>query len=105
MASRRNQDPAIFRGRPGKVGYLLRHLQQGHALGMPDSRPMPSIGPHCHELRVQDSAMGVTWRIVYRIDGGAILISEVFAKKTRETPLNVIAACQRRFARHDQENG
>ncbi len=47
---------------------------------MPHSRPMPSIGPRCHELRIQDQSK--TWRIVYRRDSDAIVIAEVFAKTT-----------------------
>ncbi|HUO07695.1 MAG TPA: type II toxin-antitoxin system RelE/ParE family toxin [Phycisphaerae bacterium] len=84
------------------MGYLLRYVQQGHPLGMPDARPMPSIGAHCHELRVRDPKMKVTWRLIYRIDRDAILIGDVFAKKTQQTPQNVIEACRRRFARHDR---
>lgn len=51
-----------------EAGFLLRKLQAGHVLAMPHSRPMPSIGPRCHELRIQDKDK--TWRIVYRIDAG-----------------------------------
>jgi phage-related protein len=49
-----------------EAGYLLRRLQRGDHLSMPHSRPMPSIGKYCHELRVNDAS--VTWRVVYRID-------------------------------------
>ena len=38
-----------------------------------------------------------TWRIVYRIDADAIVIAEVFAKKTQATPKAVIDACKRRL--------
>jgi phage-related protein len=62
---------------------------------MPQSRPMPSIGPRCHELRVND--VGGTWRVVYRIDKDAIVILEVFAKKTNQTPKGVIETCQKRL--------
>jgi hypothetical protein len=41
---------------------------------------MPSIGPRCHELRVNDASR--TWRIIYRIDPAAIVVVEVFAKAT-----------------------
>jgi hypothetical protein len=34
-----------------ETGVLLRQLQQGENLEMPHSRPMPSIGTPCHELR------------------------------------------------------
>jgi len=68
---------------------------------MPDSRPMPSIGPRCHELRIRDAEQRVTWRIIYRIDADAIVIAEVFEKKTQKTPKNVIDACQRGFRLYD----
>ena len=82
-----------------EAGYLLRELQRGKSLGMPHSRPMPAIGPRCHELRVVDQQ--VTWRIVYRVDPDAIVIAEVFAKKTNQTPSAVIGACQRRLREYD----
>ena len=49
-----------------EAGFLLRRIQRGHKLGLPHSRPMPSIGPRCHELRIKDETH--TWRIIYRID-------------------------------------
>lgn len=78
-----------------EAGYLLRRLQQGESLGLPRSRPMPTIGPGCHELRVQDS--GSTWRIVYYVASDAIVILAVFTKQTRTTPRTVVAACKRRL--------
>jgi phage-related protein len=82
-----------------ETGYLLRELQRGRVLSMPQSRPMPSIGPRCHELRVIDER--VTWRIVYRVDPDAIVIAEVFAKKTSKTPATVLDACRRRLKEYD----
>jgi phage-related protein len=78
-----------------EAGMLLRLLQGGDSLTMPHSRIMPSIGPRCHELRVRDETRN--WRIIYRIDPDAILIVEVFAKTTRQTPVSVIDTCQRRL--------
>jgi phage-related protein len=60
---------------------------------------MPSIGRRCHELRVPD--VDQTWRIVYRVDPDAIVIGEVFAKKTAQTPAHVIETCRRRFRAYD----
>lgn len=40
-----------------EAGFLLRRVQRGQALGMPHSRPMPTVGPGCHELRVVDGAV------------------------------------------------
>src|SRR5271170_4453141 len=66
-----------------EAGLLLRQLQDGESLGMPHSRPMPSIGPRCHELRVRDEDQN--WRIIYRIDTDVIAVVAVFAKDTRQT--------------------
>ena len=66
---------------------------------MPHSRPMPSIGPRCHELRIDDG--GVTWRIIYRTDPDALIILDVFSKKAKATPKTVIEACRRRLKEYD----
>jgi len=62
---------------------------------MPRSRPMPSIGHGCHELRVP--AENTTWRTMYLIDADAIVVLEVFAKKTNRTPRAVIEVCKKRL--------
>lgn len=82
-----------------EVGYLLRRLQQGDRLSMPHSRPMPSVGRRCHELRINDDNQ--TWRIIYRADVDAVLILEVFSKKTNQTPKSVIDSCNRRIKDYD----
>ncbi len=66
---------------------------------MPHSRAMPGVAPRCHELRIRDA--DVTWRIVYRVDPDAIIICDVFAKKTQSTPRSVIESCRRRLAAYD----
>jgi len=83
-----------------EAGLLLRRLQRGESLGLPHSRPMPSIGKRCHELRIDDA--NSTWRIVYRVDRDAVVIGEVFEKKTRKTPQRVVQTCQARFRRYDE---
>ncbi len=82
-----------------ETGLLLRRLQQGELLSLPHSRPMPTIGLRCHELRIHD--LQVTWRIIYRIDPDAIVILEVFPKKTNHTPQTMIEKCQRRLVHYD----
>jgi phage-related protein len=82
-----------------EAGVLLRRLQRGDKLGLPHSRPMPSIGPRCHELRITDARQ--IWRIVYRIDADAIVIADVFQKTTQQTPTRVIQDCQRRLRQYD----
>ena len=56
---------------------------------------MPSIGRGCHELRIVDQ--GVTWRIMYFVDQDAVVVLEVFAKKTQTTPKKVIDTCRGRL--------
>ncbi|VXD18870.1 type II toxin-antitoxin system RelE/ParE family toxin [Planktothrix paucivesiculata] len=68
---------------------------------MPHSRPMPSIGNNCHELRIRDSRQ--TWRIIYRIDHDAILIVDIFSKTTRTTPKIVIENCKKRLTQYDRD--
>ena len=79
-----------------EAGFLLRRLQQGESLSMPHSRPMPSIGKRCVELRIVDEK--VTWRIVYFVDSDAVVLLDVFAKKTRATPRKVTETCKARLA-------
>ena len=92
----RNNDPT-----GGLLGFLLRRLQQGERLSLPQSRPMPSIGVSCHELRIRDTDQN--WRIIYRIDSDAILILDIFSKKTQTTPQNIIDTCQKRLSKYDQD--
>ncbi len=83
------------------AGFRLRQLQRGQKLTLPHSRPMPSIGPNCHELRVVDE--NVTWRIVYRLYSDAVLILEVFEKRTAKTPKSVIDICKSGLKRSEQD--
>jgi phage-related protein len=46
--------------------------------------------------------VGVPWRIICRLDPDAVIIGEVFAKKTGKTPKKVVDACKRRFKRYDE---
>ncbi len=83
-----------------EAGVLLRRLQRGESLHLPHSRPMPDIGPRCHELRINDGDS--TWRVVYRVDPDAVLILDVFRKTTRATPQRVIDNCRRRAREYDR---
>jgi phage-related protein len=82
-----------------QAGYLLGLVQEGVSLEMPQSRPMPDIGPRCHELRIRDG--NLNWRIVYRIDEYAILVVDIFKKKSASTPRRVMEACKRRLTAYD----
>jgi phage-related protein len=79
-----------------EAGLLLRRLQQGQGLSLPHSRPMPAIDRQCHELRIRDRDQ--TWRIVYHVALDAIVILDVFSKKTQTTPVQIVEVCQNRLA-------
>ncbi len=68
---------------------------------MPHSRSIPSIGSNCHEKRINDERK--TWRIIYRIDEDAIIILEVFSRKTQQTPKQVVDICKKRIKEFDNE--
>ena len=95
----RSRQPPFSKAARLEIGYVLRELQKGTVLSLPHSRPMPQIGARCHELRVVDE--GVTWRIVYRTDSDAVVIADVFAKKTPQTPKAVLNAARRRLREYD----
>jgi phage-related protein len=80
-------------------GILLRLLQEGERLIMPQAEPLPDVGARCGALRVRDAEHN--WRIMYRIDSDAILILEVYSKKTRKIPKEVIERCQQRLKQYD----
>ena len=69
-----------------EAGMLLRRLQQGESLGLPHSRPMPDIGPRCHELRIRDK--GKNWRIFYHLSADAVVILDVHNKDDAEDATN-----------------
>jgi phage-related protein len=74
-----------------EMGFLLRRLQRGESIAPPHSKPMPTVGKRCHELRVQDERGN--WRLAYRVEADAIVILEVFSKKTQKTPALVLENC------------
>lgn len=84
-----------------EAGILLRLLQRGELIEMPRSRPMPAVGSRCHELRIVDA--NVSWRIIFRVDSEAIVLLEVFAKKTSKTPNRIIDLCKKRIREYDSE--
>ena len=83
-----------------EAGLLLRRLQAGEQLTLPHSRPLPAIGPRCHELRIPDEH--VSWRIVYRLDPDAVIVAEVFHKTTRSTR-DTSSRCRRRLRVYDAQ--
>jgi phage-related protein len=84
MAGRRGQDPAMSQAARRELGFLLRQLQGGEQPSLPHSRPMPSVGKACHELRVTDE--NKKWRLFYFIDTDAIVVWTSARKRRRRHP-------------------
>ena len=95
------QTPPVGEEARVEAGVLLRRVQRSEKLGMPHSRPMPSIGSRVHELRVRDGENRLTWRIFYRTDTEAVLVVHWFAKKARKTPKEAIDLCKARLREYD----
>jgi len=101
LASEIKKPPFSMEAR-SDAGTLLRRLQEGERLSMPDSRPMPEIGPRCHELRIKDNVKRKNWRIFYRLDVDAIVIAAVEPKTTSRTPKRVIDLVKKRLKDYDR---
>jgi phage-related protein len=86
-----------------EAGLLLRRLQRGERLRLPHARSMSSIARRCMELRIQDDEQ--TWRVICRVDPDAVIIAEVFSKKTEQTPQPVIETVRRRLREYDRITG
>jgi len=82
-----------------EAGFLLRKLQQGEKLTEPRSKPMTSICTKCHELIIVDK--NKSWRIIYRLDDDAVVVLEVFEKKTKQTPKKIVDVCKIRITHYD----
>ena len=71
-------------------------LEHGELLSMPLSRPMPSIWPGCHELRISDKQG--TYRIFYvLVIKGTIFVPHCFHKKTQKTPPSDLSLVKHRI--------
>ena len=83
-----------------EAGFLIGELQDGRQVKYPQAEPLATtLGPRCGALRVRDDRH--SWRIMYRVDAEAVLIVEVYAKKTKKIPDEVIARCKKRLQRYD----
>ena len=79
-----------------ELGAVLTRLQKGESVGMPDIRPMPSVGSSVSEIRVSDrSGTYRTFHIIHTEHG--ILVFHAFNKKTQKTPDHEIEAGRQRL--------
>ncbi len=82
-----------------EAGMLLRLLQEGESLGKPQAEPLPDVGLRCGALRIRDADHN--WRIMYRVDADAVLVLDVYPKKTRKIPDEVVDRCNQRLKQYD----
>ncbi len=79
-----------------ELGKAIYDLQKGAKIGMPLSKPMPSVAPGAEELRVKDSSGA--YRVFYftRLARG-LLIFHAFAKKAQKTPKHELELGRKRL--------
>ena len=88
----RGQSPTIKR----EIGEALRDIQKGISIGLPLSRPMPSVASGAHELRIKSAT--ATVRAFYFVKvADTIMVFHGFQKKTQKTPAHEIAVAQQRL--------
>ncbi len=86
-----------------ELGVLLRRLQQGEILGMPQSRPLKTVHKNAFELRLRDES-GI-FRVIYvLVIKNKILIPHAFKKKTPKTPTKEINLSKKRLEELLNEN-
>lgn len=79
-----------------ELGKAIFDLQRGEVLGMPLSRPMPSIASGAAELRIRDRSG--TYRTFYYPNlSRGILIFHAFMKKTPKAPKRELDLGKRRL--------
>ncbi len=75
---------------------LLTLLTAGHTIGMPASRPMPSVAPGVHELRIKERS-GQYRAFYFTKQADAVLVFHAFKKKTQATPKHEIMVARERL--------
>ena len=83
-----------------EVALLVEQLERGEVPTFPQSRPMPSIGARCHELRVREA--DGNWRIFYRVDSDRVVAVHVLWKTTQKTPQSSIDLSKKRLTQYDE---
>jgi len=80
---------------------MLHHIPIIHHGKRQQPRTFTAIPPDVPRgvVRVRDAEQN--WRIMYRIDVDAVLVLDVYAKKTRKIPDEVLTRCQQRLKHYD----
>ena len=79
-----------------ELGKAILDLQKGHTLGMPLSRPMPTVASGVEELRMRDRT-GIYRTFYFTKSLRGILLFHAFVKKTQKTSLHDIELGRKRL--------
>jgi phage-related protein len=79
-----------------ELGKAIFDLQKGEKLGMPVSRPMPSVEAGVSELRIRDRS-GIYRAFYYTQSPRGILVFHALMKKTQATPKRDLDLAKRRL--------
>jgi phage-related protein len=79
-----------------EIGKAIFDLQKGHTIGMPLSRPLPTVALGVEELRIRDRS-GIYRTFYFTKSSRGILIFHAFVKKTQKTPLQEIDLGRKRL--------
>jgi len=92
LAFIRGEEPDVRKA----IGEALSDLQKGISLGLPLSRPMPTVASGAHELRLKSKTTAI--RVFYFAKlAEAIVVFHAFQKKTQKTPLDEVAVGRQRL--------
>lgn len=79
-----------------ELGSTLTRLQKGESIGMPDVRPMPSVGRQVSEIRIFESSGSYRAFFALQTKFG-ILLFHAFQKKSGKTPAREIKTARQRL--------
>lgn len=79
-----------------ELGSVLTRLQKGESIGMPDVRPMPSVGRQVSEIRISERSGAYRALFAIRTKLG-ILLFHAFQKKSGKTPGREINVARQRL--------
>ena len=78
------------------LGKAIWEVQKGVAVGMPLSKPMPSVAAGVEELRIKDRT-GIYRTFYYTKSERGIVVFHAFVKKTQKTPMLEMELGRRRL--------
>ncbi len=87
-----------------ELGSVLSRLQKGESIGMPDVRPMPTVGRQVSEIRISERSGSYRALYAVRMKYG-ILLFHAFQKKSRKTPVGELNTARQRLEAFLKELG